>query len=141
MTQRSNAVPRPDRRRQRNVADKVAREWAERRAAAEAAEREVDLDRASAEAEVELLDPAARRPSRTRRIAAATATGAGRARLAAPAARPAAGPEPRHGAGRPPCRTSPRCRGCSTARARSPRLRERLGPASRRPGCTGGTSA
>jgi len=46
--------------RQRNVAEKVAREWAERRAAAEVTEQQVDLDRASAEAEVELLDPAAR---------------------------------------------------------------------------------
>jgi transcription-repair coupling factor (superfamily II helicase) len=49
-------------RRQRNVADRVAREWAERRAAAEQRESQVDLDRASAEAEVELLDPAARAP-------------------------------------------------------------------------------
>ncbi|HEX5828952.1 MAG TPA: transcription-repair coupling factor [Candidatus Limnocylindrales bacterium] len=48
--------------RQRNVAERVAREWAERRAAAEQAEQRVDLDRASAEAEVELLDPAARAP-------------------------------------------------------------------------------
>ncbi len=46
--------------RERKLADKVAREWAERRAAAEVREREVDLDRASAEAEVELLDPGAR---------------------------------------------------------------------------------
>ncbi len=48
--------------RQRNVAEKVAREWAERRATAEVREAQVDLDRASAEAEVELLDPAARAP-------------------------------------------------------------------------------
>ena len=48
--------------RQRNVAEKVAREWAERRAAAEVREAQVDLDAASAEAEVELLDPAARAP-------------------------------------------------------------------------------
>ena len=46
--------------RERKLADKVAREWAERRAAAEVSEREVDLDRASVEAEVELLDPGAR---------------------------------------------------------------------------------
>ncbi len=46
--------------RQRNVAEKVAREWAERRAAAEATDQELDLERASVEAEVELLDPAAR---------------------------------------------------------------------------------
>jgi transcription-repair coupling factor (superfamily II helicase) len=48
--------------RERKLAEKVAREWAERRAAAEATEHDVDLDRASAEAEVELLDPAARAP-------------------------------------------------------------------------------
>ncbi len=46
--------------RQRNIADRVAREWAERRAAAEAAEQRVDLDAGSVEAEVELLDPGAR---------------------------------------------------------------------------------
>ena len=43
--------------RERKLADKVAREWVERRAAAEVSEREVDLDRASVEAEVELLTP------------------------------------------------------------------------------------
>lgn len=53
--------------RQRNVAEKVAREWAERRAAAEAREPSTDLDGASAEAE--LLDPAAR-PEAPRREAA-----------------------------------------------------------------------
>ncbi len=47
--------------RQRNVAERVAREWAERRAAAEVREQATDLDAASAEAEVELLDPAAHR--------------------------------------------------------------------------------
>ena len=36
--------------KERKLAERVAREWAERRAAAEATEREVDLDRASAEA-------------------------------------------------------------------------------------------
>jgi hypothetical protein len=46
--------------RERKLADKVARDWADRRAAAEVTEREVDIDRVSAEAEVELLDPAAR---------------------------------------------------------------------------------
>jgi transcription-repair coupling factor (superfamily II helicase) len=46
--------------RQRNVAEKVAREWADRRAAAEATDKELDLEKASVEAEVELLDPAAR---------------------------------------------------------------------------------
>src|SRR6478735_8012740 len=46
--------------RQRNVAEKVAREWAERRAAKQASEQELDLEKASVDAEVELLDPAAR---------------------------------------------------------------------------------
>ena len=46
--------------RQRNVAEKVAREWAERRAASEATDQELDLEKASVDAEVELLDPAAR---------------------------------------------------------------------------------
>ncbi|HEY3334961.1 MAG TPA: transcription-repair coupling factor, partial [Candidatus Limnocylindrales bacterium] len=46
--------------RQRNIAEKVAREWAERRAAAGATDQELDLEKASVEAEVELLDPAAR---------------------------------------------------------------------------------
>ncbi len=79
--------------RERKLADKVAREWADRRAAAEAAEREVDLDRASADADVELLDPAARpaepraaegragRPTRRRSAAAragSASAGAGR---------------------------------------------------------------
>ncbi len=68
--------------RERKLADKIAREWAERRAAAEATEAAVDLDRASAEAEVELLDPASR--------------GAG-----------AGGAEPRP-AGRAPTRSRPR---------------------------------
>jgi transcription-repair coupling factor (superfamily II helicase) len=49
--------------RERRLAEKVAREWSERRAAAEARERETDLDRASVDAEVELLDPAARHAS------------------------------------------------------------------------------
>jgi transcription-repair coupling factor (superfamily II helicase) len=48
--------------RQRNVAERVAREWAERRAVAEQREAATDLDAASAEAEVELLDPAAHAP-------------------------------------------------------------------------------
>ena len=59
--------------RQRNVADRVAREWAERRAAAEVREQQTDIDAISAEAEVELLDPAARREP-------ADAEGAARAR-------------------------------------------------------------
>ncbi len=75
--------------RERKLADKVAREWAERRAAAEVAEREVDLDRASAEAEVELLDPAARaEAARTPDAAPAddAATGDARGRPRRPAA-------------------------------------------------------
>ena len=64
--------------RQRNVAEKVARDWAARRAASELTEKELDLEKASVDAEVELLDPAARRaqegadapPSRPRRPAA-----------------------------------------------------------------------
>ncbi len=70
--------------RQRNVAERVAREWAERRAAAEVLEQATDLDAASAEAEVELLDPAVRpdpvgaatsRPRRPRRAADASRPG------------------------------------------------------------------
>ena len=65
--------------RQRNVAEKVARDWAARRAASELTEKELDLEKASVDAEVELLDPAARRaqegdagaqPARPRRPAA-----------------------------------------------------------------------
>lgn len=48
--------------RQRRLAEKVAREWAERREASAPAGREDDLARASVEAEAELLDPAARTP-------------------------------------------------------------------------------
>ncbi|MEI7742460.1 MAG: transcription-repair coupling factor, partial [Chloroflexota bacterium] len=81
--------------RQRSVADKVAREWAERRAAAEVTEAQVDLDRASAEAEVELLDPAARPEapggsgggaSRARRTVRAASSAAATDRSAARAA-------------------------------------------------------
>ena len=46
--------------RERKLAEKVAADWAARRATAETTEREVDIDRVSAEAEVELLDPAFR---------------------------------------------------------------------------------
>jgi transcription-repair coupling factor (superfamily II helicase) len=45
--------------RERRLAEKVAREWAERRSAAAAREAEIDLDRASAEAEVEVARAAA----------------------------------------------------------------------------------
>ncbi len=76
--------------RQRNIAEKVAREWAERRAAAEAREQDIDLDRVSVEAEVELVDPAARRPGIDGQAGAASGgrTSAGRtgARLRAASA-------------------------------------------------------
>ena len=107
--------------RQRNVADKVAREWAERRAAAEVTEAQVDIDQVSAEAEVELLDPAARPEG---------AIEAAKVRRAARAAR-AAKPSDRAGATRGPGRRVPDL-------AALPRLlhetgsfgtlRERLGP-------------
>ena len=122
--------------RQRNVADRVAREWAERRAAAEASEQRVDLDRASAEAEVELLDPAARpdaappaRPRGRGGRRAAPAPARGRAIAARPGVVAGAG-----------SRTSRRCRGCSTRRA--PSRPSASGSArSRRRRCTAGTSA
>ena len=46
--------------RERKLAEKVAADWAARRAAAEKTEALVDIDRVSVEAEVELLDPAYR---------------------------------------------------------------------------------
>ncbi len=109
--------------RQRNVADRVAREWAERRAAAEVGEQQVDLDRASAEAEVELLDPAARPDE-------GAADGASRARRKARGA-PAAGAGDRgasgRGAGRrvPDLAALPRLLHATGSFAT---LRERLGP-------------
>ena len=72
---------RGQRTRQRNVAERVAREWADRRAAAEAREQATDFDAASAEAEVELLDPAARADA-DERNAAAEARRARRAHVA-----------------------------------------------------------
>ena len=120
--------------RQRNVADKVAREWAERRAAAEVREQATDLDAASAEAEVELLDPAARPARDGDGAARRPATRRARSRRAgAPTAqrrRPAAA-----------CRTSPRCRGSSTRPARTPRCASGSARRARRRGCTAGTSA
>ncbi|MFL5757980.1 MAG: CarD family transcriptional regulator, partial [Chloroflexota bacterium] len=75
--------------RERRLGEKVAREWEERRRAAEAAGAEVDLDRASAEAEVELAARtdaeagAAVAPARKRATAATGGTaGAGRPRTA-----------------------------------------------------------
>jgi transcription-repair coupling factor (superfamily II helicase) len=107
--------------RQRNVADKVAREWAERRAAAEVTEAQVDLDRISADAEVELLDPAAR-PEGT--VEAAKVR---RAARAARAARPADRAGATRGAGRrvPDLAALPRLLHETGSFAT---LRERLGP-------------
>ncbi len=88
--------------RERKLAEKVAREWAERRAAAEALERQVDLDRASADAEVELLDPAARR-AEPEALASAGAAGAAVARAdgSARGRRAGGGSTPRDRAGTP----------------------------------------
>ena len=90
--------------RQRNVAEKVAREWAERRAAKQANEQELDLEKASVDAEVELLDPAARPEPRTGGVATAVrpkrpaaARARGQDRVIVPWRRPA-----RAGPGRPP---------------------------------------
>ncbi len=105
--------------RQRNVADKVARDWAERRAAAEAQEQRVDLDRASAEAEVELLDPAARPDT--------AADGASRVRRAARGPGPAKQGDRPKGPGRriPDLSALPRLLHGTGSFAT---LRERLGP-------------
>ena len=99
--------------RQRNVADKVAREWAERRAAAELTEKELDLERASVDAEVELLDPAARHGGR-RRVGR-------RDGRPAEASRPSRRTVPGHRPVAPAAasRTSRSCRGCSTTPAPS----------------------
>src|SRR5215208_5188022 len=83
--------------RQRNVASKVAREWAERRAAAEVTELEVDLDRASAEAEVELLDPAARPAAEPGDASGGGARGSARRPSRPVAATRGADPRPRAG--------------------------------------------
>ncbi len=109
--------------RQRNVADRVAREWAERRAAAEASEQRVDLDRASAEAEVELLDPAAR-PDAGAAGEASRALGRTRG---TPAARLGDRGVPGRGAGRrvPDLAALPRLLHATGSFAT---LRERLGP-------------
>jgi transcription-repair coupling factor (superfamily II helicase) len=116
--------------RQRNVAERVAREWAERRAAADATEREVDLDRASAEAEVELLDPAARAPR----------DGDGSVATARRPARPVAtrrtsdGPAPKAGRRVPDLAALPRLLHETGSFAS---LLERLGPAGEAPGMHG----
>ncbi|HEY3522696.1 MAG TPA: transcription-repair coupling factor, partial [Candidatus Limnocylindrales bacterium] len=74
--------------RERRVAEKVAREWAERRAAAAASEQELDLERASAEAEVEVALEAAGRPDRTTRPANRAAPTVSRSAADARALRP-----------------------------------------------------
>ena len=115
--------------RQRNIADKVAREWAERRAASELTDRELDLEKASVDAEVELLDPAARH----------TTDGEGSVATAARPKRPAAaGPSdhagsPSRGAGRrvPDLAVLPRLLHDTGAFGS---LRERLGRAGVGPG-------
>jgi len=117
--------------RERKLAEKVARDWAERRAAAEVREQAVDLDRASVEAEVELLDPAARRaepdvPGSTGEAAAAAASRGRRAAAHSPRER--AGTPSRGGAGRrvPDLAVLPRLLHETGSFAT---LRERLGPA------------
>ena len=122
--------------RQRNVAEKVARDWAERRAASELTEKELDLEKASVDAEVELLDPAARRAQE----AAAPMTQPSRPRR--PAARPVGGPcrviVPWR---RPPrARTSRSCRASCTTPARSGASAIGWAMPGRRPACTASTS-
>jgi transcription-repair coupling factor (superfamily II helicase) len=110
--------------RERRLAEKVAREWAERRASTTASEAAVDLDRASAEAEVELA---------TRPDAADGQAAAGRARATERRAPTVARPRPTsaeragsRGAGRrvPDLSTLPPLLASSGAFAA---LRERLG--------------
>jgi hypothetical protein len=112
--------------RQRNVADRVAREWAERRAAAEAGEQRIDLDRASAEAEVELLDPAARPDTGGAGASGEASRARGKARRA-PTARPGDRGVAGRGAGRrvPDLAALPRLLHVTGSFAT---LRERLGP-------------
>ncbi|HET7829270.1 MAG TPA: transcription-repair coupling factor, partial [Candidatus Limnocylindrales bacterium] len=115
--------------RQRNVAEKVAREWAERRAAAEVTEQQVDLDRASVEAEVELLDPAARAPREPSEPA-----GARRPARPVAATRRAGGQAPKAGRRVPDLAALPRLLH-ETGSFGS--LLERLGPAGEAPGMHG----
>jgi transcription-repair coupling factor (superfamily II helicase) len=115
--------------RQRNVAEKVAREWAERRAAAEVTEHQVDLDRASVEAEVELLDPAARAPREPSEPA-----GARRPARPVAATRRAGGQAPKAGRRVPDLAALPRLLH-ETGSFGS--LLERLGPAGEAPGMHG----
>ncbi|HEU4674111.1 MAG TPA: transcription-repair coupling factor [Candidatus Limnocylindrales bacterium] len=74
--------------RERRVAEKVARDWAERRAAQAAAVDAVDLDRASAEAEVEVAREAAERTSGRPPAPQRTPSGRPGAREASEALRP-----------------------------------------------------
>ena len=121
--------------RQRNVAEKVAREWAERRAAAEATEQELDLEKASVDAEVELLDPAAAAERDDGGVATAV-----RPRRPAAARAPDRTGSSSRGAGRrvPDLAVLPRLLHDTGAFGS---LRERLGDARRRARrCTAGTS-
>ena len=116
--------------RERKLAEKVARDWAERRAAAEAGEQQVDLDRASVDAELELLDPAARRAEPDAPGSSGAARGR-RCRTRSPgrarAPRDRAGTPSRGGAGRrvPDLAVLPRLLHETGSFAT---LRERLGP-------------
>ena len=113
--------------RQRNIAEKVAREWAERRAASELTEKALDLEKASVDAEVELLDPAARHAANGE---GGVATATKPRRAARPSDR--AGSSSR-GAGRrvPDLAVLPRLLHDTGAFGS---LRERLGPAGVEPG-------
>jgi transcription-repair coupling factor (superfamily II helicase) len=105
--------------RERRLAEKVAREWAERRAAA-APQAEVDLDRASVDAEVELATLRATREAGT----AAAAPAPSRVAPPTPAA-PSASRMPRAGRRSPDLSGLPALLTGSGALAT---LRERLGP-------------
>ncbi|HET7026265.1 MAG TPA: transcription-repair coupling factor [Candidatus Limnocylindrales bacterium] len=107
--------------RERRVAEKVARDWAERRAAAATTEADVDLDRESADAEVELGRDGAER------LKAAERARPGRAR---------SGPAERARGGRrtPDISTLPPLVAATGAFAA---LRERLGSAGDEPGTRG----
>ena len=119
--------------RQRNVAERVAREWAERRAAAEVKEEATDFDAASAEAEVELLDPAARPPRDGDGAAAAR-----RPTRPVAASRRRDGGAPKAGRRVPDLAALPPLLHETGSYAS---LRERLARPARRRGCTAATSA
>jgi transcription-repair coupling factor (superfamily II helicase) len=113
--------------RERRLAEKVAGEWAERRATAEIREQDADLERAAIDAELELLDPAAR--------PATGAPGAGPSVVARRRAPSRAG-SPSRGAGRrvPDLGVLPRLLHPSGSFAA---LRERLGGSPAAPGIHG----